>query len=118
MQPENVVNHHVSYPDVYRYWSVGCEAYAGGDALLTKMRQGWEIDGAIYSEDHWHAGMRLVVVFHIELVRGDEKMHMPVVSNPFVRRLIRQEALQVRSIEERAVRRQRMVDSDATTALN
>mgnify|MGYP005838803485 CR=1 FL=1 len=107
----NASNFHVSYPDVYRHWSANCEEYAGGDCLLTALREGWQIPETIYSENFWHSGARLVIVFHFDLTRGDETMAMPVLSNPFVRRLIRQESLTVKPLDERRMRRER--DADA-----
>jgi hypothetical protein len=108
----NDTNYHVSYPDVYRYWSKNCEQYAGCDSLLTALRQGWQANEICYSEDHWLAGMRLVVVFHFELRRGSETIQMPVISNPFVRRLIYQEAFQVRPMTERSPQARRQRDQD------
>lgn len=90
---------HVHYPDVHRNWSAGCQQYAGGDALLTKMRQGWEVAKTVFSEDHWHSGSRLVVVYHFDLKKGDEKLTMRVVSNPFVQRFIHQEGLTAMPLE-------------------
>jgi hypothetical protein len=105
MEPTNIANYHVSYPDVYRHWSSQCEQYAGGDALLTLLRSDWEISGALYYEEHWLAGMRLVTVYHVLLTRGEETMSIPVISNPFVRRMIRLENLPVRPLAERQTRR-------------
>jgi hypothetical protein len=107
----NASNFHVAYPDVYRYWSAGCEEYAGGDALLTMLRNGWDANETVYIEDFWHSGARLVVVYHFDLTRGDEKMSVPVLSNPFVRRIIRYEGFVVKPIEQRHSRRERDTDT-------
>lgn len=109
----NDINYHVSYPDVYRYWSSNCTGYAGADCLVTALRKGWKANEICYAEDHWLAGMRLVVVFHFELRRGNETMYMPVISNPFVRRLIFQERFEVRPISERMGHLRRVRDQDA-----
>ncbi len=109
----NASNFHVSYPDVYRHWSPGCEEYAGGDALLTLLRNGWDADDTVYIEDFWHSGARLVVVYHFDLRRGEAVLELPVLSNPFVRRLIRNEKLTVKPMEERHQRRRRERDADA-----
>jgi hypothetical protein len=103
-------NLHVTYPDVYRYWSPGCEAYAGGDCLLSVLREDWEVI-AVYREDHWLSGARLVVVMHFDLRKGDDTMHMPVVANPFIRRFIYQESVPVKPISERKMLRQRDLDA-------
>ena len=41
----------------YRHWCAD-EKYAGGDALLTVIDQGWVIGGVIFRQDFWHAGIR------------------------------------------------------------
>ncbi len=82
-------NLHVDYPDLHRHWCSFSEDFAGGDALLSAMRANWMVVGDVFEEDFWHAGTRLVVVFHFTLERDQDKMVMPVMSNPYVRRLIR-----------------------------
>ncbi|MDX2137755.1 MAG: hypothetical protein SF123_06640 [Chloroflexota bacterium] len=112
----NDINYHVAYPDVYRPWSVTCEPFAGGDALLTKLRQGWEMTNeTVYAEEHWHSGARLVMVYHFELIRNGEILHMPVVSNPFVRRMVRMEGFTVKPISERQIQRRRLHNSDTAS---
>ncbi len=106
-------NYHVSYPDVYRYWSPSCEPFAGGDSLLTAMRKGWSVDKTVYAEEFWLGGMRLVVILHFQIQRGDRVISMPVISNPAVRRLLYTENFEVRPISERQAQRRRQHDVDA-----
>ncbi|MDZ4766338.1 MAG: hypothetical protein SGI73_17490 [Chloroflexota bacterium] len=94
------MNLHAHYPDVIKHWSVVSERFAGGDALLTKLRKGWDIDGAVYAEEFWHAGTRPVTVYHFMLTRGDEQIVMPVVTTPYVRRMISSWKLDVRPYDE------------------
>ncbi|MFQ3567247.1 MAG: hypothetical protein SNJ59_09620 [Aggregatilineales bacterium] len=81
-------NFHVDYPDIVRHWSPKSEKYAGVDCLITALRRGWKLEGDIYQRDFWHAGTRQVVVFYVPLVRGDERMVMPLISNPYAQRLL------------------------------
>ncbi|MBE0691213.1 MAG: hypothetical protein IH587_13930 [Anaerolineae bacterium] len=108
-------NFHVSYPDVNRYWSPVCEDYAGGDALLTAMSKGWTVSPTVYEEEFWLAGMRLVVVLHFELVRGGRTMKMPVISNPFVRRLTSFEKVAIEPIADQAPHARRSRDADTVS---
>lgn len=94
------MNLHAHYPDVIKYWSQTSERFAGGDALLTKLRMGWDIEGAVHAEEYWHAGTRPVTVYHFLLVKGELQCLMPVVSTPFVRRLLMEWNLEVRSYDE------------------
>ena len=92
---------HVDYPDIVRHWSPISEKFAGADGFITALRNGWQVVGDIYHETFWHAGTRLTGVFHITLKRGDEVMEMPVISNPYARRLMYINQVTTRPIEER-----------------
>src|SRR5215213_10523565 len=93
-------NQHSQYPDFSRHWCDTSEQYAGGDALLTAMQNEWVADKTCYEEHHWHAGTRLVTVYHFELHNGDETLHMPVITNPYVRRILREEDFKVVEMNE------------------
>lgn len=92
---------HVDYPDIVRHWSPLSEKYAGADCLITAVRNGWRVIGEVYVENFWHAGTRLTSIFHVKLVRGDETILMPVISNPYARRLIKMNKITLRPLEER-----------------
>lgn len=93
-------NSHFMYMDVVRHWSPESEAYAGGDALVTQLNKGWDIQETVFFEEYWHAGTRPVLIYHIDLVRGDDTLHMPVLSNPYIRRLVDSLPVQVRPVAE------------------
>lgn len=93
---------HVDYPDMHRHWDSQSERYGGGDSLLTALQGGWQLDDVIHAEEHWHAGTRPVTIYHFSLARNQEKMSMPVMSNPFVRRLLETLSVEVRPIEAQA----------------
>jgi hypothetical protein len=95
------VDLHVDYPDMHRHWDSQSERYGGGDSLLTALQAGWEMNTVCWSEEYWHAGTRPVMIYHFELNRAAEKLHMPVVSNPFIQRLLDTLALEVKPIEQR-----------------
>lgn len=88
-------NYHVEYMDVVQHWAPDTERFGGGDALITAMMFGWELNPTIYMEYKHFGGNRRVRVYHCNLTRRDETMVIPVVHNPYVNRLIRQMQLQV-----------------------
>lgn len=88
MQHNTRMNHHVEYIDITTYWHPNSEAFAGGDALLTALNNGWQVMGEVRCETHWYAGMRSIRIYHFVLERDGEQMKMPVVNNPYVNRLI------------------------------
>lgn len=94
---------HLDYLQIQRHWHAGSEKYAGADALVTAIHKGWQPERAVYSEEYWHAGSRLVEVFHFELTRGDEKLTMPVISNPYLRRMLKIMKPTIHPIEEREI---------------
>lgn len=95
------LNAHFEYMDVNRHWHPRSEKYTGGDALITRLNQGWQIRDEVYEEEYWHAGARLVVVYYFELEFQGEVESMPVLSNPYVRRILKELPLTVLPITER-----------------
>ena len=91
-------NSHFEYMDVVRHWSPASQKYAGGDAINTLVNEGWRINETVFFEEFWHAGSRPVTIYHFELVRGDETLHVPVLSNPYIRRLVESLPVQVRPL--------------------
>ena len=103
---QDSANLHAQYPDFSRHWCDTSEQFAGGDALLTAMQNHWVADDTCYEEQFWQAGTRLVTVYHFDLHNGNETMHMPVIANPYVRRVVREEQFKIEPIdEERAAER-------------
>ncbi len=74
--------------DFTRHWCPKSQRYAGGDALLTYLNDGWKIQQDIHYEAFWHGGSRRVIVYDIVLGRQDERVRMRVISNPVVDRLL------------------------------
>lgn len=81
--------------DTRRHWSPSSQTYAPADVLLRYIAEGWAISPVVGLEEHWHAGVRRVDVYHFELTRGNEALVLPVQSNPVVRRLLHQHQLRV-----------------------
>lgn len=94
-------NYHADYPDIKRYWSDTSQRYAGGDHLLTALQRGWVMGDVVYEQRVWHGGSRLVIIYHIDLTRESETMIMPVVTTPFIRRMIRRMGCKIMPLEER-----------------
>lgn len=86
---------------IYRHWHPGSEKYTGGDALLTAIDEGWSVEGVIFRQEFWLAGVRRVCVFHIDLRRGDQAAKMLVMQNPYVTRLVHELGTQVVLINQR-----------------
>jgi len=87
-------NSHFEYIDVTRHWCPRSERYAGGDALITFLSDGWAMSDQVYREEHWNSG-RVVNVYYFELKRDDETIMMAVIANPFVDRLVDESELRV-----------------------
>ncbi len=81
--------------DTKRHWSPSSQHYAPADVLLGFLADGWELSPVIGLEEHWHAGVRRVDVYHFELTKGDRTMVVPVHSNPIIRRLIEERGLKI-----------------------
>lgn len=74
--------------DTRRHWSPTSQTYAPADVLLRFLAEGWQISPIVGLEEHWHAGVRRVDVYHFELTKDEASQVLPVQSNPVVRRLM------------------------------
>ncbi|RMG83687.1 MAG: hypothetical protein D6712_12695 [Chloroflexi bacterium] len=94
MNEIQLANYHVQYLDVTKHWHPDSQPFAGGDALATALDEGWQITGPVIREDYWHS-MRCVPIYHFTLTRDGETRHIPVISNPYVNRLVKQLNLEI-----------------------
>lgn len=81
--------------DTRRHWSPTSQEYAPADVLLRFLTSGWKISPVVGLEQHRHAGVRKVDVYHFELTKDDKQQILPVQSNPVVRRLLHERDLRV-----------------------
>lgn len=81
-------NAHFSYMDVVSHWCPRSQRFTGGDAFLTYLDEGWEVGPEVFYEEFGQTGGRRVIVYYFELTRNGETLRMPVISNPFVERVI------------------------------
>ncbi|HEX3054140.1 MAG TPA: hypothetical protein VHP83_26030 [Aggregatilineaceae bacterium] len=81
--------------DTRRHWSPTSQVYAPVDVLVQYISDGWTISPVVGLEEHWHAGVRRVDVYHFELMKDEQVQVLPVQSNPIVRRLLQQHHLKV-----------------------
>jgi hypothetical protein len=82
-------NYHFEYIDVIQHWHSDSEPFAGGDALVTLISQGWVMQRDVYVEKRNFAGKRSVSVYHITLERDGQLMKVPTVRNPYINRILR-----------------------------
>jgi hypothetical protein len=100
------------YMRTIRHWHPLSEKWAGADCLLTAIDNGWKVDPTVYCQEFWHAGSRLVTIYYFELTRDGETMEMPVITNPYARRLLRLLTTNLRPLEERDVIRRRQRENE------
>lgn len=82
------------YTEKYHHWCPQSEAYAGGDQLISALREGWDlVDHIVRVKQEWKRGTRPVNIYHFVLERDDDRMVMPTLHNPFVARFIMDQAL-------------------------
>jgi hypothetical protein len=95
MIDNNMSNYHVQYGNLRtQHWDPDSEVFAGGDHLVTAIYRGWSVEEC-HEETHWYEGMRSVRVYHFYLVKDDERLHMPVIANPYVERFVHQQGLTI-----------------------
>jgi hypothetical protein len=76
--------------DVSRHWCPLSQRYAGVDALLGRLDNGWKIRGGIGLDEHWFGETRRTLVYHFVLTRQNHSVTMSVLHNPVLARLLTQ----------------------------
>ncbi|GEM_PF-618696 len=88
MSIQGAMNYHIQYPDmINQHWHMRSGTYAGGDHLLTALTEGWEIEKCVQI-NHVYAGNRAVTIYEFTLNCKGDAMVMPVITNPYVERLL------------------------------
>lgn len=93
--PEGV---HERFTITNRHFSPDSEYYTGADSLLTAQRYGWRLVNIAYEEHVLMRGGRYTSLYYFKLIRGAEKMIMPILSNPFVLKMLETRRMIVRSL--------------------
>jgi hypothetical protein len=89
---------HERFTSTKRHFSPDSEQYTGADSLLSAQRCGWRLVNIAYEEYILMRGGRYTSLYYFKLARGAEKMIMPILSNPFVLRMLEQRRMIVRSL--------------------
>lgn len=86
---------------IFCHWCGKSQTYAGGDALITLLHQGYHIEGQVLRQVVHFQGNRHSEVFHFRLEQDNVKpINISVLHNPFVMRLILRLKLKVYKLEE------------------
>ncbi len=89
MNVKNLTDLHFAYLHFLRHWHADSERYTGGDALYTAIQDGWQVSPEVGFEERWRVGARGTPIYYFQLTRNGETVTMPVIGNPYVRRVIR-----------------------------
>jgi hypothetical protein len=84
-----------------RHWCPRSETITGFDALLTRLADGWDVQGYVFRQTFWLANARAVSVFHFTIARDGQKAKMIVVENPAVHRYLQETSLRTVQINVR-----------------
>jgi len=98
----NHSNYHIEYMDVTQHWCEKSEEYAGADALITALTDGWKMDNRIEYKTIYFAGSRPQYVYYIKLQRDDEHLTMPVLYSPYLNRMINSERYELIKLTDKA----------------
>jgi hypothetical protein len=101
MTIENPKKIHEHYTSTDRHWHSKSEpVYTGGDSLLTAQRNGWRLLNLTYEKIIQLNETRSVKLIYFQLIRGSERIVMPVLENPFVFRILKTQKMMVRPLHE------------------
>jgi hypothetical protein len=74
----------------YRHWSPLSQPYAPADVLLQYLRERWQIQESVLVEVSRCISYQCTEMYNFILIRGGERITMPVLANPVVLRLTRE----------------------------
>lgn len=101
MAQQQLSNFHYAYIDMIRHYHPESEKYTGADALFTAVENNWEIEDTVRYETHWLMGGRNVVVYYFDLTLGNEKMTMPILTTPYITRVLGEMKLKLIELAEK-----------------
>ncbi len=87
-----------------RYWSPTADCHATGDQLLGFLVLGWTIESRVEVEILWYGEGRRSLLYHLTLVKDNQRLLMPVLSNPFSSQLIQDDHLALTLVPVRTPR--------------
>jgi hypothetical protein len=96
---------HRSYTETDRHFAPHSETYTGADSLITAQQQGWSLINIAYEQEIEMHGGRSTSLYYFKLLRGSEKMVMPIVANPFIERMLIRLKILVRPYPTKSRRR-------------
>ncbi len=86
------IRHYLENP---QHWCPRSQAYAGVDNLVSALDKGWKINRHVYRHAIWRGGSRPVVIYYFELRNGNKITTMPVISNPYLLKVIANDSLEI-----------------------
>ncbi|MBC8100276.1 MAG: hypothetical protein H7Y11_12590 [Armatimonadetes bacterium] len=75
-----------------RHFHAESEPYSGCDALLALLERKWLLPATVHLDAHDYNG-RIITVYCFALTQRDHTLHIKVIANPMVERLIRNQGL-------------------------
>ncbi len=76
-------------------WSSHSQPIAPVEILVNRLQRGCTLDPIVRLEMHTYGPGRSVSIYHFTVIQEDEKLEIPVQSNPVVYRLIEEYRLEV-----------------------
>lgn len=96
MQLVHGIYTHDKFTEQHQYWCPQSEEYAAGSQLLTALRCGWTLtERRVVMREFWKSGVRPLKIYEFTLTKDHHFMVMPVLSNPYIERLIAQNKIQI-----------------------
>lgn len=99
-KPKGII--HNRHTDADRHFDPKSEVYTGADSLITAQRNGWKLINIAYEERIVMRSGRYTTLYYFKLTRNDEKIIMPIISNPFIDNMINTRRILLKSLTERA----------------
>jgi len=78
-----------------RHWSPSSQPFASAEILLKYLREGWQLERTVAVQMFQCVSRRCVRLYYFSALHDDQSLTIPVVENPIVLRVIRENHLEL-----------------------
>ena len=85
----------LEFDEDYRHWSPASQSYTTAEVLLQYLHCGWECLQRVTVKVLRCTSSQCVELYLFEIIKGDQHLYVPVVSNPMILRFVQERRLVV-----------------------
>jgi hypothetical protein len=92
---EEVTARTLAFDETYRHWSPTSQSYTTAEVFLQYLHCGWECLQQVTVKVSRCTSSQCIELYLFEIIKGDQQLYVPVISNPVILRFVRERRLVV-----------------------